>query len=88
MNHFLSWGGRNTLSLFQIHVTCLAIIFLIETKLGLQMPCLWLLNLVILCTLTVVIAKLVEKYSPFMIGKSIKNKDSQLFVLKGLKAII
>lgn len=73
LNHFLSWGGRNTLSLFPIHVSYLAVIVFIETKFDFQVPFLWLFNLVILCVLTFVSAKIVEDYLPFMIGKKYKK---------------
>ncbi len=71
VNNLLSWGGRNTLSLFPIHVTYLAVIVFIEAKFNFQIPLLWLFNLTILSVLTFVTAKIIEDHFPFMIGKKI-----------------
>jgi fucose 4-O-acetylase-like acetyltransferase len=69
LNQFLAWGGRNTLALFPIHVTYLVAINYVETKLGFQMKALWLINLIILCLVTFVTTRFVEKYVPFIAGK-------------------
>ena len=78
MNRFITWGGRNTLALFPVHVTLLAAIVYVENRYHFTISMLWLFNLIIMSTGAFAITRGIEIYLPFLLGKTKTIKSKKL----------